>query len=275
MPGLNCRRRQRLETLPGAIMHTGRAPTLSQRLRECEQPGDARGTRLSWVRLAYARIYRFLLSRYGDLSFRESSASNMPFVDAAESLVGKKARSSGEIQHALKEIHAAQPAGPFSDGSTVSSTSGWIAVASGNKRFPLPEAARLLREQQIPARVKKQGRVQTLQVPMERRGEAFALLQAMRVAPPQVANSEARVRTMCEWQQALVAFVIVGACATLGLVAIDTLPWQRYSAIFALLGVIVSLTVGLVCGAFTATGPRPRPRQPPSSLVRTRGQRRS
>ncbi len=226
------------------------AKSWTTRLRECEAAAAAPATRLSWVRRAYARIFRFLIARYGDGMPEQPYGEPMPFGDATAALAGKAARSTGEIQHALKEIHAAQPEAAPAGKPQATPDTGWIVVASRPKRHELSASARQLAEQRIITRLRKQGATYTLLVPMESRADAFALLKTMR-APrwkAQLASPGAASRS--RWQLALVGMVVIGAATTVALIVMGSSPAQDYGPIIGILAVIAGLTLAVVNGAF-------------------------
>jgi hypothetical protein len=90
-------------------------------LAESEQRLAAGSTRFHWLRRVYVRIYRFLISAYGDTGWRadagdsvspreeETPASRMPFVDHTTDDSGVDPKSAARIRQTLKNVHAANP----------------------------------------------------------------------------------------------------------------------------------------------------------------------
>ena len=157
-----------------------RATTWRQRLRECEHDSHQPPSRVTWLRRVYARLYRFLIARYGDWPADEPAASSaMPFVDATAPLAGKAARPVGELQTALKHIHAAQPAQPPRAKEDKSAPI-WITVVQHSERVNLAACRKLLLAHGLEVQILRQGTYRLLQVPLHDRDAAFALLAAHR-----------------------------------------------------------------------------------------------
>lgn len=156
------------------------ARTWRQRLGECERDPDQPPSRVTWLRRVYGRIYRFLIARYGDWpADQPDAASSMPFVDATAPLAGKAARPVGELQTALKHIHAAQPAPPPA-AKEDKPAAVWITVAQHSERIHLAACRELLLSHGLEVQVLRQGTHRLLQVPLHDRDEAFTLLAAHR-----------------------------------------------------------------------------------------------
>jgi hypothetical protein len=178
-------------------MANTQAASWSKHLQECERLLAAPPTRGTWLRRAYARLYRFLIAQYGDAPASADAPSSMPFVDATESLEGRAARSPGQLQAALKQIRAAQPL-PSAPVSKEAPAETWITVAQKHERYDLAACARLLEHYDIPCRELQQNTHRLLQVPVYYRCEAFALIAAgrdrLRIAPVVFRQHRARVR---------------------------------------------------------------------------------
>jgi hypothetical protein len=150
------------------------ATTWAEKLRECEAPAD-NASRAGWLRRAYARIYRFLLSQYSTTPPLDAPREPMPFVDQTEALDGKAARSLGEIRHTLKDITANQPEDPAA--SIRRDKEIWITVAVADKRLHLPACLRWLGMHGVETRVVSEGRRKVVRVRREQADEAFALME--------------------------------------------------------------------------------------------------
>jgi hypothetical protein len=149
------------------------ATTWQQKLHECETESDS-ASRIGWLRKAYARIYRFLLSQYGATPPREVESPPMPFVDCTEELEGKAARSLGEIRHTLKHISANQPLDAIASAPREQEI--WVTVAVEDKRLCVPACLEWLGRQGIDCRVVQEGRRRVVRVRREQAGEAFRLI---------------------------------------------------------------------------------------------------
>jgi hypothetical protein len=108
-------------------------------------PPSASAPRMGWLRSVKRRIYFFLLSSYGDASWRPE-AGDVPPRDApgvAELIdhateCGKPPKTVGRIQKTLKAIHNARdnpcPPGPLASGL---GREDWIAVATLRKELSI------------------------------------------------------------------------------------------------------------------------------------------
>lgn len=124
---------------------------------------------LSWLRRMYIRIYRFLLSQYGEMQPTTASADNPP--SAAAPLVdhtdhhGRPPKAPGKIQAILKDIHVANDRldkpGPLVKGVPAGE---WIVVATRRDRRWPHRSAGWLRRNGIPARVVGHGRSAVVEV---------------------------------------------------------------------------------------------------------------
>jgi hypothetical protein len=155
------------------------AASWREKLRSCES--DARPSRLAWLRTAYARVYRFLLARYGDAPVATESAPPRPLVDQTGELEGKAARTLGEIRHALKDIAAAQPVAVATPQPRDKEP--WVTIAVVDKRLHLPGCLEWLVSHGIQTRVIRQGGRQVVCVRRDDTDRAFALLEAEQQSP--------------------------------------------------------------------------------------------
>lgn len=160
-------------------MANTRTRSWKQRLGECEHDSHQPPSRVTWLRQIYARVYRFLIARYGDQPVDESASSAMPFVDCSAPLAGKAARPVGELQTALKHIHAAQPAPPPLVKEDKPAPI-WITVAQHSERFNFEACRELLLSHGLEVQSLRQGTHRLLQVPLADRDVAFALLATHR-----------------------------------------------------------------------------------------------
>jgi hypothetical protein len=149
------------------------ATTWQQKLHECETQSHS-VSRIGWLRAAYARIYRFLLSQYGSSPTREMEAPPMPFVDRTEELAGKAARSIGEIRHALKDISANQPLDAIATEPREKEI--WATLVVEDKRLCVAACLEWLGRHGIESRAVQEGRRRVVRVRREQAGEAFRLL---------------------------------------------------------------------------------------------------
>jgi hypothetical protein len=131
----------------------------------------ARGSpHLQWLRRAYIRVYRFLLSQYGEVQENAAAhfdsdcddiagvpvitdTSNMPLVDNTPDHRGRPPKTIGKIQNVLKGIHNANDRddepGPLAQGlpGTI-----WLTVAARRERWIPEKCVRFLQQRGIPAR---------------------------------------------------------------------------------------------------------------------------
>ncbi|MDA1052217.1 MAG: hypothetical protein O3C40_17305 [Planctomycetota bacterium] len=120
------------------------------KLEASSQPPAENGERFAWVRQIYARIYRFLVSCYGEGEWRgadddpslngelRSTASRMPFVECVPTSNGLLPKSPERIRAALESIHGSNP-GIATPGTMVGvEDDTWIVVAARKR----PKSAR-------------------------------------------------------------------------------------------------------------------------------------
>jgi hypothetical protein len=126
--------------------------------------------RLKWLRAAYIRVFRFLLSRYGpeepaaatenpasgvESSFTapEAFVSTMPMVDNTWNHRGRPPKAVGKIQSALKGIHNANDRtdelGPLAKGL---SDDDWVVIAAQRDRWIPKACVKELRARGVVAR---------------------------------------------------------------------------------------------------------------------------
>jgi hypothetical protein len=112
------------------------------KLAASSQPPTECGARFAWVRQVYARIYRFLVSCYGEGEWRgagddsslnadsQSTASRMPFVECVPTSDGLLPKSRERIRAALESIHGSNPGIATPGTMTGVSDDAWVVVAA-------------------------------------------------------------------------------------------------------------------------------------------------
>lgn len=239
------------------------ATSWAKELRECERLLASPPTRGTWLRRAYVRIYRFLLSQYGDRAAESTpDESSMPFVDATGALEGKAARSPGEIQHTLKEIHAAQPEQRQRESKSKPIDEAWITVAQRHERFRFDVCQKMLATHGIPTRLLKGGGHVQLQVPGGYRQEAFLLIEAaredLRVPPRQVFKRRHMIGARISVVASLSAFILGWVIVALAF-GVDTTVVVRATCA-AVGAMIVLLSTLLLTGWLAEKAVRDAPR---------------
>jgi hypothetical protein len=236
-------------------------------LRDTEELIEHGSPSLRWLRVAYARLYRFLLSAYGvvpvDPAERERAEKVVEHdaptglaVDDSVDFRGKRARSAEEIRAALKSVHAAQDeveAGPLLSGIRGAD---WIRVAS-TRDGTLIDEERFLTAAGIKCQQVRVGEEIVLEVPHAQRAKACELLNAWRDARanhPRDRESEGRLqyaramRRLIPIWVLLIAFVTcAGLAAALCAIDVSPGPWGllRFTS-FVVLGILTVL-FGLAC----------------------------
>ncbi|HUG66976.1 MAG TPA: hypothetical protein VMM76_04445 [Pirellulaceae bacterium] len=112
------------------------------KLAASSQPPVECGERFAWVRQVYARIYRFLISCYGEGEWRgagddsslnadsQSTVSRMPFVECVPTSDGLLPKSPERIRAALESIHGSNPGIATPGTMTGVSDDAWVVVAA-------------------------------------------------------------------------------------------------------------------------------------------------
>lgn len=115
------------------------------KLEANSHPPDENGERFAWIRQVYTRIYRFLISCYGEGEWRAdddasslntdswSTASRMPFVEEVSTSDGLLPKSPERIRAALESIHGHNP-GIATPGTTVGVEEDTWVVAAAQKK---------------------------------------------------------------------------------------------------------------------------------------------
>jgi hypothetical protein len=238
------------------------------------------------------RLYRFLLSLYGDGTWRADDQvrpARRPVVvvgtDADEALAGKPAKDEGKIRSVLKTVANSQDHRPQSGSLTADEVLAncWIVVATTSSNLSLSRCRDLLERHHIECRTQARGDEMVLEVPGPLRYDAMALLDERRelvrkpprsgVCQPQCGESGVRmVRSApADFTTLWAFFVLLLAClALLATLYALRLSGRIYSpeALHAWYRTILSL-VFVCCAAAVWTWWRSRP------LVREANQRTS
>ncbi len=180
--------------------------------------------RLKWLRAAYIRVFRFLLSRYGpeepaaatenpDSGVESSSTapeafvSTMPMVDNTWNHRGRPPKAVGKIQSALKGIHNANDRtdelGPLAKGL---SDDDWVVIAAQRDRW-IPKAC--VKELQARGVVARTTRINNQTVVEVCRKDAPAALKILRRHASKLkrTKSSTQVRTI---KMVIIAYLVVG-----------------------------------------------------------------
>jgi hypothetical protein len=173
-----------------------------KRLAAAESMSEAPSQRLSWLIRVRLRLYRFLLSLYGDGDW-----SRTPGTDAGQSadshkrgvvfhsasvlpLDGKPARSGDKIRAVLEAVASHQdhalPVGPLVNGLPADY---WSVVAARSDGIDTEKCRRLLISRGLTPRVTPLRRDRVIEVPAGQHSEASAIIAAHReelLRPPPV-----------------------------------------------------------------------------------------
>jgi hypothetical protein len=220
------------------------------RLDAAEAEPVASSPRRAWLVRVRTRLYRFLLSLYGDGAWRaddqvppEPAVQEPAVVFDAEALAGKPAKDEGKIRSVLKAVANSQDHRPQSGTLTADEVLAncWFVVATTGSNLSLPRCHDLLERNHIECRTQARGDEMVLEVPAQQRYEAMALLDERRALvrkPPRFGSCQAQLEGQCQVRlvrsrvttlSALFAwFVSLLACFGLLLTAI-TLPERLHS----------------------------------------------
>jgi len=164
-----------------------------ERLVAAETEPVAGSPHRAWLARVRSRLYRFLLSLYGEGSWRASgqspadapqSGSTGIVFDSpeAESLTGKPAKQPGKIRSVLKTVASSQdhrlPAGSLSGAEVVANR--WLIVASEDARWNLPRSQSLLRSYGVECRMVRYAGKWAIEVPAADHYQAWQLLDERR-----------------------------------------------------------------------------------------------
>jgi hypothetical protein len=150
-------------------------------LRETEELIEHGSPQLRWLRVAYARLYRFLLSAYGVVPAERKAAEALDDSPQAEptgltvepsvDFRGKPARTAAQIGSALKNVHGATEGiepGPLQQGLH---DSDWFIVASVWFEN-VSELAERLNAASIPCQIGRSNTKALVEVPYGQRAAA-------------------------------------------------------------------------------------------------------
>ncbi len=160
------------------------------KLDEAQQLLVAGSPRLEWLRRTQVRLYRFLLSLYGDGQWQadqhsscddageESSAAHVRSFAVSEPYCGSPPKSPGQIRAALKSLHAAnQGNAPRAGAVDLNQNPTWLIVATQRDRYRPDKCVKLLHTCGIEARKTRRGRDVAVEVPRDDFDKALSLLR--------------------------------------------------------------------------------------------------
>jgi len=230
------------------------------RLEETEALLTTGSARMRWLRRIYARVYRFLISRYGDEEKRAgenpaaepasdcATPSGMPFMDNRKTDVGREPKSAVRIRDTLDRLHTANDqnpaAGPLSKGLV---DEAWITVASESARVSSVRCQRLLKNEGIPARIVRRGDDRMVEVRLDHRDKAFSLIQKNRTAlRTQIRRRKGRLLGAIYGLTFGMAVTVL-AVVTVGLAGMD-LTAMPHLRTLAMVGGALGAVFGWICG---------------------------
>lgn len=194
---------------------------------------------LRWLIAARVRLYRFLLSLYGDGGWnadslaepRSAAGGAAVVIDSLEALpfYGKPAKTAGKIQSVLKSVananDAPPPAGPLVEGLEPGS---WMLVATTFDRTTARIHVDWLRKHAIEARFAAKGYRFSVEVPAAYYREALPLMRNRRIAYPKVFLAHRESKFLAIVIYYVVITGAVGPC--IGLFAM--LAWSAIRVLF-------------------------------------------
>jgi hypothetical protein len=194
-----------------------------ERLAAAETAPAEPTTRPAWLVRVKIRLYRFLLSLYGDGDWSASpqQATEPPSLvfdsSDASALEGKPAKDEERIRAALTAVASAKAnvpeLGPLADGLPADS---WVVAATTKHHWLAREAFQLLRNNGLHPRLRDQGRESRIEVQAGERSEAFALIGDWR-SKVRPTTAVVRIQHDRSWQL-LVILAFVPFAAGLALV---------------------------------------------------------
>lgn len=159
-----------------------------ERLASAESAPAEGGARPAWLLRLRLRMYRFLLSIYGDGAWNAGEPVTARVEDdvagsmiaaklAATELEGKPAKGADEIRGVLTTFVKAQGAevkpGPFVQGLPAES---WIMVGACRGGVAAEDWLRMLEGKGLKPRVRRSGRRELIEVPLRQRTEAIRIM---------------------------------------------------------------------------------------------------
>ena len=159
-----------------------------ERLATAESAPAEGGARPAWLLRLRLRMYRFLLSLYGEGAWNagepvaprvegDVAGSLIAAKLAATELEGKPAKGAGEIRGVLATVAKAQgtlvKTGPFVQGLPAES---WIMVGVCRGGVAGEDWLRMLERKGLKARVRRSGRRELIEVPLRQRTEAIRII---------------------------------------------------------------------------------------------------
>jgi hypothetical protein len=196
------------------------------RLAAAEAMASDAGVRPAWLGKVQVRLYRFLLSLYGEGDWRSTERlDSPPFDDARAALLasgapdllqqtGKPAKTPAEIRQVLKAVAGAREqllaAGPFAAGLPPGP---WVVVALFKNGADPNRCVNLLRSRQFSVRVSICGRDLAVEVFAADHVRALQLWRAHKL---RLVNRQAAMRRLTNaifWIGAVTMFVAIFAVA--------------------------------------------------------------
>lgn len=209
--------------------------------------------RLRWLWRMRTRLFRFLLSCYGEGSWtpeHESTTGDIdppltPFIDNTAELSGLQPKSPARIRSALKSVHNAndrvETAGPYALGLVKED---WIRVAAFRDGTNPGGFMKLLASSGIAARKRAIGREIAVEVQRVDFDAAIALFRELAPRTSQPALREARI---ARWVVGAFLFLILVALLLAAIVSTQYFPNSKVAlselAVFCGLAVIYFLTL--------------------------------
>jgi len=217
------------------------------KLEASSQPPVESGERFTWVRQIYTRIYRFLVSCYGNAEWRgadgdsspsansQSTTSRMPFVECVPTSDGLLPKSPERIRLALESIHSSNP-GIATPGTVVGvEDDTWVVVAARKKLQFASAVHRRLVACGIEARLLSRTTDTEIVVRYEDFDRALEVVQrvdgALEVVPAFGGPKRIRIIKRIDPKRAVGTFVLIATACTFLVIVLSTNAMQRDLAI--------------------------------------------
>jgi len=173
------------------------------RLAAAEAEPNSSAPRRAWLARIRRRLYRFLLSLYGDGNWRAAAPPQPQRTELspvifdspeAESLAGKPAKDAGKIRSVLKSVANGQDYRPVAGSLTAEEvlSNSWLIVASESSSLDVQRCVELLRNERIDCRIVPYHGARAVEVPATSHSQAWMLLRDRKVEvrkPPRVARN--------------------------------------------------------------------------------------